>query len=154
MSISVTKFRVFLFAGLVALSLTASSAEGVTADKAANPPKRVENVCDIMGTVTATKQIERSPWSDGTPSTLSIFETHIDVSIITRRPHRADAPADSPCLAALEKNEIRTYKLCSSTKPLKGSRITGTEGGATGSSQVARCLFDLRVVPEQQGSKN
>lgn len=138
----------------MALSVvTASVAEDVPAAKAANPPpRRVDNVCEITGTVTSMTSVERSPWTDNTPSTMSVFETHIEVSIINRRPHRLDAPADSPCLAALEKNEMRTYKLCSNVKPKKGDRITATEGGSTGATGVARCLFDLKVKAKEEGA--
>lgn len=107
---------------------------------------RDSNTCDITGTVTDTRLVERSPFGDNTPSTLSVFETHIQVSIHKRRPHRTDAPAESPCNKALEKNEMRTYKLCSNTKPQKGDRIRGTEGGATGSTKIMRCLFDIRTI--------
>lgn len=132
--------------------MAASTANGITPETAAL--SRSDMVCDITGTVMEMKYIERSPWTDGTPSTLSVFETHIQVSVHNRRPHHKTASPESPCHAALEKNEQRTYKLCSSKKPEKGDRITGTEGGSTGSARVVKCLFDLVVLPKPDQPKN
>lgn len=104
-----------------------------------------DNTCEITGIVAAMKNVEKSPW-DNTPSTMAVTETHILVSIQGRQPRSKNAPQDSPCNAAFKKNEFVTYKLCSSTRPRIGSRIRGTEGGATGSLKAVRCLFDLAVL--------
>lgn len=99
-----------------------------------------------MGIVAALHQVERSPWNDGTPSTMSVFETHILVSILNRRAHGKNAPESSPCNNAVKKDELARYKLCSSKKPRTGNHIRGTEGGSPGSSKMVRCLFDLEIL--------
>lgn len=145
------KLRVWVTAGLLAFTLFAPPpVQAFTAEPVLS---RADSTCDITGTVLELRAVERSPWTDGTPTTLAIYETHIQVSIHKRRPHRDSAPAESPCRKPLETNELRTYKLCSSSKPKRGDRITGTEGGSTGSTRVARCLFDL-VVLNTEPKKN
>lgn len=146
-----SKFKAILTATLLAGFLTASTANGLVPELLAS---RTDSVCDITGTVTEMKYIERSPWTDGTPSTLSIFETHLKVSVHNRRPHHTAATSASPCHAALEKNEMRTYKLCSSAKPKQGDRITGTEGGSPGNTRIVRCIFDLKIVPKPDQQEN
>ena len=145
------KLKLVLTVALLACSLTASTANSLTPGTVLT---RADMVCDVTGIVTEMKSIERSPWTDGTPSTLSVFETHIKLSIHKREPHNKNASAESPCHAALEKNELRTYKLCSSQKPRTGWRIKGTEGGSPGSSRIVRCLFDLEVVSRPEQPKN
>jgi len=103
--------------------------------------------CEITGTVNYLKKVERSPYSDGTPTTMSVTETHISVTVTARRPHAKNAPASSKCHAAVEENERQVYKLCSSTVPRQGDRILGTEGGSPGSSAITRCLFDVVALP-------
>jgi hypothetical protein len=104
------------------------------------------NVCEITGTVSKTEAVERSPWSDGTPSTLSNYETDIWVRVTDRRPHYKTATSDSACNRAA-KGEILTYKLCSPVTVRNGDRIHAIEGLATGSRHQASCLFDLVVLP-------
>lgn len=145
------QLRVWVTAGLIAFTLFAPPVRAFTPEPVLS---RADSTCDIMGTVVELRAVERSPWTDGTPTTLAIYETHIQVSIHKRRPHRETAPAESPCRKALETNELRTYKLCSSSKPKRGDRITGTEGGSTGSNRVARCLFDLVVLSSPDQKKN
>jgi hypothetical protein len=121
--------------------------------KDAVPTKKYSgNVCEITGVVAKLENVERSPWSDGTPSTLSIFETDIWVTVNDRKPHYKNAPADSLCNRGA-KGEIAAYKLCSPTKVLKGDRIHATEGLHTGSTRSVGCLFDLVVLPPPEGVK-
>lgn len=106
----------------------------------------IEEMCDIVGTVDRLKLVQRSPWTDGTPSTMMKLETHISVRIDDRRPHDKDAAEGHSCHTQ-SKGEKRTYKLCSTTKVKSGDRIVGTEGTQTGSSKAIGCLFDLVVLP-------
>jgi hypothetical protein len=110
------------------------------------------NVCEITGVVQKLENVERSPWSDGTPSTLSIFETDIWVTVNDRKPHFKNAPKDSICNRGA-KGEMAAYKLCSPTKVNKGDHIRATEGLRTGSQRSAGCLFDLVVIPPPDVTK-
>lgn len=110
------------------------------------------NVCEITGIVAKIENVERSPWSDGTPSALSSFETDIWVTVNDRKPHFRNAPTDSICNRGA-KGEVAAYKLCSPTKVRKGDRIHATEGLHTGSAHAAGCLFDLVVVPPVETGK-
>jgi len=140
-----SKFRVFAAFAWLACSLAASSALGnEVAQSVAYHP---DSVCEITGTVMELKNVERSPWTDGTPSTLSVYETHISIAIANRKPHSKAAPAESPCNVALKKDEQLTYRVCSNTPVKKGDRVTATEGGSTGSARISRCLFDIVVLP-------
>ena len=85
---------------------------------------RPDSSCDIIGTVADMKKVVRSPFSDGTPSTIVIIEMHISVNVQNRRPHNASAATGSSC-SANPHNELVTYKLCSSAqlpRPGSGSR--------------------------------
>lgn len=136
------KFRLILASLVLAIFLPASSAPG----QPAQTSKQHDTTCEITGIVAAVRKVERSPWGDGAPSTMSVFETHILVSILHRRPHDKEAPKTSPCNEAIKKNELARYKLCSSKRPQLGNRIRGTEGGSTGSANAVRCLFDLEIL--------
>lgn len=113
--------------------------------EAARQKKAKEDLaCEIAGLITRVEQVSRSPWTDGTPSTMMTTETQIWVMIGTRTPHRKDIPADkTPCKKNAEK-ETRVYKLCSPTFVKRGQLIQGTEATDTGTNgQVVGCLFDI-----------
>lgn len=100
-------------------------------------------VCIIAGTVTAIQTIERSPWNDGTPTTLTTTEIRVSVALDSRTVQRnvantaqCDMPADQKPV---------TYKLCSPTLVKQGDRIKGVEGLATGSDLLLGCLFDVAI---------
>lgn len=127
--------------------------------QAAQPSQKSEaaqklsaNVCEITGVVAKLENVERSPWSDGTPTTLSAFEVDIAVTVKDRKPHYKNAPANSVCHRAA-KGETRIYKLCSTTVPKAGDRIHATEGLQTGSRRSTGCLFDVVVIPPAEGEK-
>ncbi len=102
-------------------------------------------VCVITGKVTGMQAVEKTPWSDGTPSTITITEVHLSVATDSRKPQRAGvAAADCP----MPDNGGQVYKLCSPTQVKLGDRIVGTEGLATGSESALGCLFDVIVVPD------
>jgi len=105
---------------------------------------RSDSSCDIIGTVAALKSVSHSPFTDGAPTTTIIMETHISINVQNRRPH--NAAANSGCNVT-PKNELVTYKLCSSAKPQEGDKIMATEAGGGGSAGSARCLFDLEIMP-------
>lgn len=128
--------KIIAAAGLLCAGLSSSQASTAR-----------DNSCEITGTVNYLKQVEKSPYADGTPTQMTIQETHISVNVLARRPHAKDAPKESHCNKSVEANERQIYKLCSSTKPQKGDRILGTEGGSTGSAAHTRCLFDVIALP-------
>lgn len=138
----VQKLKIILASLVLAMFLPASSAPGQTAKSV----KAHDTTCEITGIVAGVRKVERSPWGDGAPSTMSVSETHILVSLLHRRPHDREAPESSPCNEALKKNELARYKLCSSKRPKPGNRIRGTEGGSTGMANAVRCLFDLEIL--------
>ncbi len=113
---------------------------------------RPDSSCDIIGTVADMKKVVRSPFSDGTPSTIVIIEMHISVNVQNRRPHNASTATASSC-AVNPHNELVTYKLCSSAQPQEGDKIMATEAGSSGTTSAARCLFDLQIMP-RTASKN
>lgn len=130
-----------------------------TPGQAAQPSQQSEaaqklsaNVCEITGVVSKLENVERSPWSDGTPTTLSAFEVDIIVTVKDRKPHYRNAPATSVCHKAA-KGEARIYKLCSTTVPKAGDRIHATEGLQTGSHRSTGCLFDVVVIPPAEDEK-
>lgn len=129
-------FKVLAAAGLLCAGLSSSQASS---------PR--DTSCEITGTVNYLKQVDKSPYADGTPTQMTIRETHISVNVLARRPHAKDAPKESHCYKSVEANERQIYKLCSSTMPAKGDRILGTEGGSTGSASHTRCLFDVIALP-------
>ena len=134
---------------------TAATAPAPAAEdgKESLPTKKYSgNVCEITGVVAKLESVERSPWSDGTPSALSSVETDIWVTVNDRKPHYKNAPADSVCNRGA-KGEVAAYKLCSPTRVLKGDRIHATEGLRTGSARSVGCLFDLVVLPPPEGVK-
>lgn len=169
-----SRYFVFVALAMLALPLCASSARSADSKDmsaptaamseplATTPPDEAKssvptkkysaNVCEITGVVAKLENVERSPWSDGTPSTLSIFETDIWVTVNDRKPHYKNAPSDSICNRGA-KGEIAAYKLCSPTKVTKGDRIHATEGLHTGSSRSVGCLFDLVVIPPIDNGK-
>ncbi|MDE1154003.1 MAG: hypothetical protein PW788_15840 [Micavibrio sp.] len=109
---------------------------------------RTDSSCDIIGTVADLKKVSRSPFTDGAPSTIIITETHISVTVHNRRPHNA---ALAGSCNVTPKNEVMTYKLCSSAQPQQGDKIMATEAGNSGGSS-ARCLFDLQIMPRTSAS--
>ncbi len=108
---------------------------------------RPDSSCDIIGTVADMKKVVRSPFSDGTPSTIVIIEMHISVNVQNRRPHNTSSPAAGSACTVKPHNELVTYKLCSSAQPQEGDKIMATEAGSNGTSSAARCLFDLQIMP-------
>lgn len=120
--------------------------------KSAAAQKLSANVCEITGVVSKLENVERSPWSDGTPTTLSAYEIDIAVTVKDRKPHYKDAPADSICHKTA-KGEVKVYKLCSKTVPKAGDRIHATEGLQTGSRRATGCLFDIVVIPPAENDK-
>jgi hypothetical protein len=108
-----------------------------------------DNVCDITGVVNKLQNVERSPWTDGTPSTLNTTEIDISVAVKDRRPHDKNTAAGS-CKAAAA-GEVHTYKLCSPTQVKAGDNIHAVEGLRTGPAHAASCLFDLTVDAPANG---
>ena len=138
------RVRVLIAAAVLSCCLPLSSAP---ADVISAASSRIENACDIIGTVAETKKVIRTPFKDGAPSTMMIIETHVSVNVENREAHKK-TPANAEACGARPKNEITTYKLCSAEKPMTGDKILATEGGATGTSDAARCLFDLQIMPK------
>lgn len=143
------KFKMMLAAACLSCCVSAVPAPA----SAVSPTTslRPENACDIIGTVASLKKVIRSPFRDGTPSTMVIIETHISVNVENREAHKKTA-ANSKVCDALPKHEMATYKLCSAEHPTAGDKILATEGGSTGSSDAARCLFDLQIMPKAQSA--
>jgi hypothetical protein len=112
------------------------------------------DVCEIIGIVDHLESVERSPWSDGTPSTLSMFETDIWISVKDRKPHAKNATSTSICNRGAKTEALATYKLCSPAVVKKGDRIKAIEGLRTGSNKAVGCLFDVAVIsPSSTGKK-
>ncbi len=139
-----SSLRIFAVAGLLCGVLNASHADTPLLQQVSASR---DNSCEITGTVNYLKLVEKSPYADGTPTQMTISETHISVTVVARRPHAKDAPTSSHCNKSVEANERQIYKLCSSTRPEKGDRIMATEGGSPGSTSAARCLFDVVALP-------
>ena len=129
-----------------------SSKTAEPSQQSAAAQKLSANVCEITGVVSKLENVERSPWSDGTPTTMSAFEVDVIVTVKDRKPHYRNAPADSICHRAA-KGEMRIYKLCSTTVPKAGDRIHATEGLQTGGRRSTGCLFDIVVIPPAEGDK-
>lgn len=134
-----TTFLSFLALAAVLLTVSASTAQ--SSEQFEEP-----RMCDIVGMVEKVSHVAKSPWSDGTPTTMTTTEVRISVFIADRKPHDKNAKADDPCHQEA-KDEKRTYKLCSPTPVKRGDRIHGTEGTHTGAAGVVGCLFDLIVLP-------
>ena len=101
-------------------------------------------VCAIIGRVNQVQSVEKAPWNDGTPSTLTVTEIRISLAIETRRPLRAGADDPEDTIPA---DGSDLYKLCS-PRPVKAvDRILGVEGLATGTDSQLGCLFDVAVLP-------
>ncbi len=128
-----------LCAALVALVVVAQARPVIAAEASTDalPP------CDITGVVSSVQLVERSPWADGTPSTLSTTQTEISVVVKSRAPHYTNSQAKDLCTASSAQKI--TYKLCSPTKVKQGDYIRATESSATKSGSSS-CLFDLVVV--------
>ena len=102
-----------------------------------------QSVCVISGTVQAVQLLEKSPWDDGTPTTLTTTEIRIAVALDTRSMQRG-TQGSTDCSLPADKSPV-LYKLCSPTTVKKGDRIKGVEGLATGTDQSLGCLFDVAV---------
>lgn len=102
-----------------------------------------QSVCVISGTVQAVQMLEKSPWDDGTPSTLTTTEIRIAVALDNRSMQRG-TQGSTDCTLPADKTPV-LYKLCSPTQLKKGDRIKGVEGLATGTDQSLGCLFDVAV---------
>lgn len=100
-------------------------------------------VCVISGTVQAVQMLEKSPWNDDTPTTLTTTEIRIAVALDTRSMQRG-TQGSTDCTLPADKTPV-LYKLCSPTQVKKGDRIKGVEGLATGTDQSLGCLFDVAV---------
>lgn len=139
---------------MLALPLFGASAYSDDQKPAATTPviKWNNDVCEIIGTVDHLESVERSPWSDGAPSALSMIETDIWVTVNDRKPHSKNATAASLCNRGA-KGETLAYKLCSPTAVKKGDRIHAIEGLRTGSNKAVGCLFDLAVISPEVGKK-
>jgi hypothetical protein len=162
--------RIFaLFAlAVLALPLCGSSAFGGTSAPAATadtnttsadtspPAPRIKwnnDVCEIIGVVDHLESVERSPWTDGTPSALSSFETDIWISVKDRKPHAKHPSNSSICNRGVKSESLAVYKLCSPTVVKKNDRIHAIEGLHTGSNKAIGCLFDVVVIPAAEASK-
>lgn len=106
-------------------------------------------VCVISGTVQSVQTIERSPWNDDTPTTLTTTEIRIAVTLEGRSMQRG-TPGSTDCALPADKAPV-LYKLCSPTLVKKGDRIKGVEGLATGTDQSLGCLFDVAVDTSAKG---
>ncbi len=122
-------------------------------DSTAKSNKWNNDVCEIIGIVDHLESVERSPWSDGTPSTLSMFETDIWVSVKDRKPHAKNATSTSICNRGAKTEALATYKLCSPAIVKKGDRIKAIEGLRTGSNKAVGCLFDVAVISSSSTGK-
>ena len=111
------------------------------------PITQMQDVCEIVGAIAKMEIVQRSPWVDGTPSTMMIQELHAWVAIEHRAPRQADAPKNSPC-RKVGKAEVKTYKICSPAQVKPGDRILATEGTETGSALTIGCLFDIAILPK------
>ncbi len=154
-------FRFFSFI-LIAMAVGVMSAVAAELSDQTGPvptvaavpaPEKVSEVCDITGIVSKMQVVNRSPWTDGTPTTQTTLETHIAVTIDGRKPHRNGAPAAHPCNQQMPQNAVMVYKLCSTTPVQEGDRIIGTEGLDTGSEKVVGCLLDLIVLPPKEDAQ-
>ncbi len=106
-------------------------------------------VCVISGTVQSLQTIEKSPWNDNTPSTLTTTEIRITVELDARTMQRG-TPGSTDCSLPADNAPV-VYKLCSPTPVSKGDRIKGVEGLATGTDQSLGCLFDVAVDSSAKG---
>lgn len=114
------------------------------ADSAAAPTVNYQQpVCVITGTVQSLQTIDKSPWDDGTPTTLTTTEVRIAVALKTRSMQRG-TPGSTDCSLPTDASPV-LYKLCSPTQVRKGDHIKGVEGLATGTDQSLGCLFDVAV---------
>lgn len=107
----------------------------------------MREVCEVTGTVAKMELVQRSPWTDSAPTTVTTQELLIWVLVEGRNPRNPVAPKTSPCYQA-GKNEVRTYKVCAPTQVRPGMKIHGTEGTETGSNLAVGCLFDIAILPK------
>lgn len=103
--------------------------------------------CVVTGTVKAVTTVEKSPWDDGTPTTLTTTEIQVTLDLASRTVQRATQDA-ADCTMPAENTTV-IYKLCSPTMVKAGNRVKGVEGLATGSDQSLGCLFDVAVDTAQ-----
>lgn len=148
----------FMVACLLSVAAQASDAIPAPAKEipAAKPATTTEQrdhrrpVCVVTGKVTGMQAIEKTPWADETPSTLTVTEVHMALKVDKRRPQR-NTTAASDC--SLPDNGTGLYKLCSPTQVKLGDTIMGTEGLATGSESALGCLFDVVVIPSAEAPR-
>lgn len=107
-------------------------------------------VCVISGIVQSVQVLEKSPWNDGTPTTLTATEIHIAVALQSRSMQRGTSGSGN-CNLPLDQSPV-LYKLCSPTQIKKGDHIKGVEGMATGTNQSLGCLFDVAVDTNKAGT--
>ncbi len=136
-----TRFAPFLLMALMVL-MNASSAQSVT--------KGLPATCDVVGMVVNVKQVQQSPYRDGTPTRMATIETHIDIRIDDRKPHSEKDDAAGQQCKKKNASEKRTYKVCSPTAVKAGDRISGTEASLVGSGRSISCIFDLVIVAPKQ----
>lgn len=108
-----------------------------------------QSVCVISGTVQSVQTIEKSPWNDDTPTTLTTTEIRIAVALEGRSMQRG-TQGSTDCTLPADQSPV-LYKLCSPTLVKKGDRIKGVEGLATGTDQSLGCLFDVAVDTTAKG---
>lgn len=126
-------------------STVVSKKVAATAEVATDSPavNYQQPVCVVTGTVQSVQMIEKTPWDDGTPTTLTTTEIRIALALEARTMQRG-TQGSSDCSLSADKPAV-LYKLCSPTMVKKGDRIRGVEGLATGSDQSLGCLFDVAV---------
>ncbi len=135
------RFIPFLLIALTVL-MNSSSAQSVT--------KGLPPTCDVIGLIVSVKQVQQSPYRDGTPTRMATIETHIDLRIDDRKPHSEKDDATGQTCKKRTATEKRTYKVCSPTRVKPGDRVAGTEASLIGSARTVACIFDLVVVPPKQ----
>jgi hypothetical protein len=109
-------------------------------------PATAEEICDIAGSVSGIRQVNKSPLADGSPTTMGVVqEVHVSIVLDERVPH--DRSRDHALCGAAKGAQV-TYKLCSPTQIRAGDRIRGTEGLMIVDPAGMGCLFDVAVLPK------
>ena len=126
------------FASMAALLVFTGVALPAFATSPAVPLPTLPDECAVTGRVVKVEAVQKSPWNDGTPTTLTTTEIRLHIDIESRE-------GSKECTPYTDKTP-RIYKQCSPTRVAVGDRIKGTEGLATGNAQAVACLFDVALI--------
>lgn len=125
--------RIFALLTLLCVPFAAFAAQVVA------PTIAIQPECSVTGRVTKVEAVQKSPWNDGTPTTLTTTEIRLHLQIENRQGGKGCEPYTGD-------QALRIYKLCSPTRVAVGDNVKGTEGLSTGTAGALGCLFDVALV--------